>query len=110
MALALCAGCGHSISDRERVAVAKCGLPASEKFGLTADQPVLLNGYAVRSLGGGRYRVTGVGNRDAGPGGSAEIGTFICEVAPDPTDKLRGFKVTSLVVKPASAGGSAPGP
>lgn len=96
------AGCTADQADRSAVAAAKCSLPVDEKAGFsttptgtTADK----EGVTVTSLGEGRYRVTGqaVGH---GENGHVRAVDFTCEVAPDASDKLRGFKVTSLTITP----------
>ncbi len=96
------AGCAADQADRSAVAAAKCSLPVDEKAGFsttptgtTADK----EGVTVTNLGEGRYRVTGqaVGH---GENGHVRTVDFTCEVAPDASDKLRGFKVTSLTITP----------
>ena len=88
------AGC--STDERGAVASAKCSLPAAEKAGF--DGWFEKRDATVTDLGEGRYRVTGVvvGPPDEG----ARSADFVCEVAPDPSDRLRGFKVTHLEVTP----------
>jgi hypothetical protein len=88
------AGCG---TDREDVAAAKCNLPVREAIGVT-DDSVHTDRYgtSVDDLGDGRYRVTGQMVLDT------KITDYVCELAPDPTDKLRGFKVTLLQTTPGA--------
>ena len=95
-------GCAADEADRAAVAAAKCSLPVDERAGFdttptgtTADH----QGVIVTSLGGGSYRVTGqaVGH---GQDGHVRRVDFTCEVAPDASDKLRGFKLISLTVSP----------
>jgi hypothetical protein len=53
----------------------------------------------VEALKEGRYRVTG---RSAIVGETTRAVEFTCEVMPDDSDKLRGFKVTLLEVTPTN--------
>ena len=87
------AGCGPNL-DRAAIAAAKCSLPVDQRLGIPTSET------AERS----DVRVTGIvlAGRSGVPSAKrngAEYGTpFLCEVAPDPSDKLRGLKVTHLEV------------
>lgn len=99
----LASGCGPNL-DRAAVAAAKCSLPVDQRLGIPADETAERSDLRVTDLGQGRYRVTGIvlAGRSGVPSvtrNGAEYGTaFLCEVAPDSSDKLRGFKVTHLEV------------
>lgn len=97
-AIALCglsvlSGCGQGSADRAGVAAAKCSLPVAERIDKADPLQVQTSGAEVTSLGSGRYRVTGAADM---------IGGNSYSFAPDPSDKLRGFRVTSLQVKPST--------
>lgn len=84
-----------SSDDREAIAAAKCSLPVDQAAGFSDDERPERTLVEVTSLGEGSYRVTGFAS-------SAETTVeFLCEVAPDASDKLRGFTVTKLDVHPA---------
>ncbi|WP_250003713.1 hypothetical protein [Actinoplanes sp. M2I2] len=87
------AGC--SADEREAVASAKCSVPVAEEAGF--DDWFDKRDTTVTGLGEGRYRVTGVMLSRPEVARSVD---FVCEVAPDPSDQLRGFKVTLLEVTP----------
>ena len=91
------AGCSVDVEDRSAVAAATCSLPVDEQAdfaetetGATAEKEDVV----VTSLGHGSYRVTG---RPVGHelDGHVRRVDFICEVVPDSSDKLRGFRVTA---------------
>ncbi len=90
------ASCGSG-EDRAAVAAAKCSVPVSEKAGFPEDALPEYDAQQVEDLDEGRYRVTGTSTVVDGVSKTVE---FVCEVAPDDSDKLRGFKVTRLDVKP----------
>ncbi|WP_433319753.1 hypothetical protein [Micromonospora chersina] len=79
------------------MASAKCALPVAQKAGFPEGSSPRREGIEVEDLGKGSYRLTGrsvlVGQQTSSVG-------FVCEVAPDASDKLRGFKVTRLDVTP----------
>ncbi|MEV4412967.1 hypothetical protein [Catellatospora sp. NPDC049609] len=81
--------------DPNAVAAAKCHLPLSQHLGLTAEQRLSTGQVAVRDLGEGRREVSGPFS--VTPGG--RVGGFVCVVAPDAGDKLRGLRVESLRVE-----------
>lgn len=89
------AGCGEGSGNRSAVAAAKCALPVAVKAGFPDDSVPQTDGVEVKDLHHGRYRVTG---RSTLVGDTTRAVDFVCEVAPDDTDKLRGFKVTHLEV------------
>ncbi len=93
-------GCFSDVDDRRDVAQAKCSVPVDKEVGLYSEQASSSrkDGVEVVALGDGRYRVTGTVTGDAD--GMDESADFICEVAPDDSDKLRGFRVTNLEVTP----------
>jgi hypothetical protein len=99
---ALLVGC--QTEDRARLAAAKCGLPLAEA--VLGEDPMgampQRTGVQVKDLGDGRYRVTGMvlveGSQSVTGGGRRSGAGFVCEVTPDPSDELRGFKVTRLEV------------
>jgi hypothetical protein len=97
------AGCGPNL-DRAAIAAAKCSLPVDQRLGIPTSETAERSDVRVTDLGSGRYRVTGIvlAGRSGVPSAKrngAEYGTpFLCEVAPDPSDKLRGLKVTHLEV------------
>lgn len=91
----LLAGCG---TDRAETAAAKCSMPVEEEAGfgvLRGELPTMR--VDVDDLGEGRYRVQGTVTK-VGPGNQVRDAEFVCEVAPDDSDKLRGFAVTRLEV------------
>jgi hypothetical protein len=97
-------GCTGPNTDRAAVAAAKCALPVQQRLGVPADEDPATTGVHVADLGSGRYRVTGI-ILASGRGvptiktDGRDYGTqFLCEVAPDSSDTLRGFKVTRLDV------------
>ncbi|MDO7869551.1 hypothetical protein [Nocardioides jiangxiensis] len=91
------AACGADEPNRSRVAAAKCSLPVAEKAGFPQDSLPSTENVEVEALKDGRYRVTG---RSVTVGEGTRAVDFTCEVAPDDTDKLRGFKITRLEVTP----------
>lgn len=95
VALLLFAGCGGGSGDRRAVAAAKCSAPVASK--LDPADPIQVQIQAVDTqvtdLGGGRFRVTG----SASLIGSGQY-SFACVVVPDPSDKLRGFRVVELQI------------
>jgi len=93
-ALAL-AGCGGVDDRRSAIAVAKCGLPLAKRLNTDDPGQVGTSDVRVKELGRGRYRVTGL----VSVAGKSEV-PYVCEVVPDPSDKLRGFRVTLLQVDP----------
>lgn len=102
MALCAAAGlaaCSSDKEDRAAIAAAKCSLPVAEQAGFSKDSPHQNVGLAVKDLSGGRYRVTG---RSSIVGEMTKAVDFVCEVEPDDSDRLRGFKVTRLEVTPIS--------
>lgn len=106
MLAALASGC--SGEDRSAVAAAKCSSPVAERLGVPDGERLERTSVEVQALGKGRYRVIGIAlagvdglptvKRDGRVFGTA----FLCEVAPDSTDRLRGFQVTRLQVGGAS--------
>lgn len=93
------AACAESVPDRRVVAAAKCTLPVSEKFGLDPDQRMVARNGEVEDLGEGRYRATGLATTGGPQDDDLVLGTFVCEVVPDSSDTLRGFRVTRLEVQ-----------
>ncbi|HEX2894293.1 MAG TPA: hypothetical protein VHO29_09870 [Marmoricola sp.] len=91
------AACGSDKEDRTAVAAAKCSMPVSEKAGFPEDSSPQNEAVEVEDLTDGRYRVRG---RSSVVGEVTKAVDFVCEVAPDTSDKLRGFKVTRLDVMP----------
>ena len=89
--------CGDDSIDRSAVAAAKCALPVAQKAGFPDDTSPQTDGVEVEDLKKGRYRVTG---RSIIVGDETRAVDFVCDVAPDDSDKLRGFKVTHLEVTP----------
>jgi len=87
--------CSEAEPDRKSVAAAKCQLPVSERLGLVDDQRIYSLGVVVDDLGEGRFRVKGTATFDELDGTQKEV-PYTCEVAPDGSDKLRGFRVTSI--------------
>ncbi|GAA1414386.1 hypothetical protein ACFQZ4_17180 [Catellatospora coxensis] len=81
--------------DPNAVAAAKCHLPLSQKLELSAEQRLSTGQVAVKDLGDGRREVWG--SFSVTPGG--RVGGFVCVVAPDVGDKLRGLRVESLRVE-----------
>ena len=91
----LSTGCA---ADRAETAAAKCSMPVEEEAGfgvLRGDLPTMR--VDVDDLGEGRFRVQGTVTK-RGPGAQIRAADFVCEVAPDASDKLRGFAVTRLEV------------
>lgn len=86
-----------STEDRAAIASAKCAQPVAEKAGFPEGSPPRAQGIEVEELGKGSYRVTG---RYVSADERANSVSFVCEVAPDASDKFRGFKVTRLEVTP----------
>ena len=98
MLLVVAIGSGAcSTEDRSAVAAAKCALPVAQEAGFSDDSAPRQNALSVTDLGHGSYRVTG--HASSGDDATSSV-TFVCEVAPDTSDKLRGFKVTHLEVHP----------
>jgi hypothetical protein len=96
LVLLVCTTAGScSTHDRAAVAAAKCALPVAQEAGFPADSSPQQEAVEVKTLGQGGFRVTG---RSARAGQAVSV---VCEVAPDSSDKLRGFKVTHLEVTPA---------
>jgi hypothetical protein len=93
-ALLAVSGCSTD-PDPNAVAAAKCHLPLSQQLGLSAEQRLSTGQVAVKDLGDGRREVSGPFS--VTPGGRA--GGFVCVVAPDADDKLRGLRVESLRVE-----------
>src|SRR4051794_14787671 len=91
---ALVACGGHSRPDPYAVAAAKCVLPLAERLNVPDGDQVEEQGVRVTDLGEGRRKVTG---QVAKPGGSFHA--FMCVVAPDSSDKLRGLRIESLTVQ-----------
>jgi hypothetical protein len=89
--------CSSEAADRAAVASAKCSLPVAEKAGLPEDAHPRKDAVKVEDLGKGSYRVTGRMGVVGAEHGSVN---FVCEVAPDDSNKLRGIKVTRLEVSP----------
>jgi hypothetical protein len=89
--------CASNDEDRAAIAAAKCSLPVSEKAGFPENSLPQYEANDVEDLKEGRYRVTG---RSTVVGEVTKAVEFVCEVAPDDSDKLRGFKVTRLDVTP----------
>lgn len=89
------AACSGAEPDRKSVAAAECQLPVSERLGLGDDQRIYSLGVVVDDLGAGRYRVKGTASFDGLDGTKKEV-PYTCEVAPDDSDKLRGFRVTAI--------------
>lgn len=89
---------GHKdAADRSEIAAAKCALPVIEKLGYDAEASIYPEAEEVAALGKGRYRVHGsVADQDSGRSYS-----YVCEVVPDSSDRLRGFRVSRLKVDPA---------
>ena len=96
----MAAGCADAGPNRGDVAAAKCSLPTKEKLAdgvsTSTGRPVTYTAEDVESLGMGKYRVTGTAAVDVDGDGQQTHYTFACEVAPDDSDRLRGFKVTRL--------------
>ena len=88
----LMTGCGQH-GDRAAVAAAKCYLPVVKALHLRHNAAMDTSQVQVTGLGHGRYRVTGVAEAQ----GKAPT-DYTCEVAPDSSDKLRGFRVTRLIL------------
>lgn len=99
------AACGADREDRAAVAAAKCSLPVAEKAGFPQDALPQKEAVDVETLTDGRYRVTG---RSTILSEVTNAVGFLCEVAPDRSDKLRGFKVTRLEVTPIPDGAEEP--
>lgn len=93
------ASCTSKDEDRAAIAAAKCSVPVSEKAGFPEDALPQYEAREVEDLKAGRYRVTG---RSALVGEVTKAVDFVCEVDPDDSDKLRGFKVTRLEVTPVN--------
>lgn len=93
------AACADAVPDRRVVAAAKCTLPVSEEFGLDGDRRMYTRDGDVEDLGEGRYRVTGLATTGGPQDDDIVLGTFVCEVVPDSSDTLRGFRVTRLEVQ-----------
>ena len=99
---------GCQTEDRARVAAAKCGLPVTEAVIGAAEDPANAMprnvDVEVTDLGEGGYRVTGMvlveRPHSAGPRARTWGASFVCEVAPDADDQLRGFRVTKLEADP----------
>lgn len=73
--------------------------PAREQLGHAQAGDVELRNTETRSLGRGRFRVTG---DVVGVAGNQSKATYLCEVARDASDKLRGLKITKLQVVPST--------
>jgi hypothetical protein len=90
LAAGLLAGCGQN-ADRSAVAAAKCYLSVVKAPHPRHNAAMQTSQVEVADLGHGRYRVTGV----AEPQGKAPS-SYTCDVAPDSSDTLRGFRVGRL--------------
>ncbi|WP_412749107.1 hypothetical protein [Krasilnikovia sp. M28-CT-15] len=103
----IAAGCSTDRLDASAIAAAKCSLPVGEKAGF-GDDPTEKRDITVTDLGDGRFRVTGF---VVGPPEQRRSVGFLCEVEPDPTDQLRGLKVTRIEVDlpPVTTSGAAEG-
>jgi hypothetical protein len=83
-------------ADRSQIAAAKCALPVIERLGYDAESPLYPSAIDVTALGKGSYRVYGrVADHSRGRAYS-----YVCEVVPDSSDRLRGFRVSRLDVEP----------
>lgn len=91
------ASCTSNHEDRATIAAAKCSVPVSEEAGFPEDALPHYEADEVEDLKEGRYRVTGTSTI---VGEVTKAVEFVCEVAPDDSDELRGFKVTHLDVTP----------
>ena len=89
---------GHrGAADRSEIAAAKCSLPVIEKLGYDAETPIYPQAGDVTALGQGSYQVYGsVADENSGRSYS-----YVCEVVPDSSDRLRGSRVSRLEVEPA---------
>jgi hypothetical protein len=94
------AGCGEDEPDRATVAAAKCGLPVEQELGPTGEEYVDQEVKEVTDLGEGRYRVTGTAAHLGLPDHDSARYEYVCEVSPDASDRLRGFRVDRLEVTP----------
>lgn len=95
----LAAGCVSIDTGRAEVAVAKCSLPVKEELGLANGQRMDTSQVQVQHMGDGRYRVTGVASYAKEGREDRTDSAYTCEVEPDQTDTLRGFRVSALTVR-----------
>ena len=97
IALLLVAGCGNGTQDRAGLAAAKCSAPVAQRLDPSDSIQVQVQATdtQVTDLGNGRFQVTGTATV-MGRG----LFSYTCDVVPDPSDKLRGFRVTELQVQP----------
>jgi hypothetical protein len=95
----LATGCASIDADRAELAVAKCSLPVKEELGLANGQRMDTSQVQVQDVGDGRYRVTGLASYAKEGQEDRTESAYACEVEPDSTDKLRGFRVSALTVK-----------
>lgn len=87
------AGCQKSRDHAAELAVAKCSTPVQSQ----AHTGQNLEQLVAKRLPQDRRQVTGVVHDGAG----AEH-DFVCVVAPDASDKLRGLKIESLSISEAA--------
>lgn len=99
LAGALTTSCVSIDTDRREVAVAKCSLPVKEELGLANGQRMDTSQVQVQDMGDGRYRVTGFASYAKEWQEDRTESAYTCEVEPDSTDRLRGFRVSALTVK-----------
>lgn len=100
-------GCGSSASqDRAaELADAKCMWPLAQGLGVPYTSQVQTSSVEVQALGHGHLQVTGKAQVLDGTPLS-----YACDVVPDPSDKLRGFRVTRLRIVPLAAPSDSSGP